>query len=729
MPATPAAPATTPRASAHERLQAELAVERAKLRFELALTAIAVVGFVAALVALRSADGGGPAWLERLVGGGGTAGWLAAAGYAAAYAAAGYVAARDTVASLRHGEVSISALMVLAALAAAAVGEVRDGAILLLLFSVAEMLEAYAMGNTKRAVAALMRLKPDTATVVSGDDQRVVGADEVAVGAVILLKPGERVPLDGVIESGASSLDQSPVTGEYAPVDKLPGDAVYAGSINGHGSLKVRVTKDAASSTLARMIELVTAAQAQRAPSQRFSDWFGQRYTLLVLGGSALALLAFLAGGMPSGDALYKAATLLVVASPCAVVISVPAAILAALARSARLGVLFKGGAALEEFGAVSTIAFDKTGTLTSGRMRVAEVVGFGAGASEVLRIAALVESESEHPLARAIVAAADAAPAAARDPSRLARSGVVHELEALPGFGVRATVLGERWWAGNRKLAYKLGARIEGRAAAELERLEAAGMTTVLLGRAEGTGVEGPQASAALPSSAARSGEGDGDTLGDIPGDIVGVIGVADTLRPSAAASVAALRRLGVERVALLTGDHRPAALAVASPLGMDAGSVHADLLPEDKVAAVAALARDHKVAFVGDGVNDAAALATASVGVAMGAAGSDVALEAADVALLSDDLLRLPQALQLARSANGVIRQNLAFALGIMLIMVLVTLFGALPLPLAVLGHEGGTILVVLNGLRLLSFRPRDAVGDQGRDAPALKEPALQG
>ncbi len=702
IPSAPAA-AVNPRLTAQQKLQSELAAERAKLRVEVALTLLAVVGFVVALVSLRFADPTQTGWPARLMGAGGAGGWLALVGYAVAYLAAGGPATRGAIRALRRGKLSIDMLMVLAAIAAALVGEVRDGAILLLLFSIAEMLEDYAMGNTKRAVASLMKLKPDTATLLVDGEQRIVDAEEVSVGALLLLKPGERVPLDGVVVAGSSSLDQSPITGESMPVDKTVGDELFAGSVNGYGSLQLRVTRDASRSTLARVIDLVTAAQAQKAPSQRFSQWFGQSYTRWVLIGSAAALAIFLVLGMPSSEALYKAATLLVVASPCAVVISVPAAILSALARSARMGVLFKGGAALEDFGAIGVVAMDKTGTLTSGRMQVVDVVGFGVAGHEVLRQAAVVESGSEHPLAQAIRTAAAGAGVLEKGPeaSSTDDTGDGVGLEAVPGFGVTLVQNGVRWWAGNRKLAERLGAALSHEVESALGSLEQRGDTVVLLGRDHT----------------------------DQPGssEVIGLIGVADTVRDSSAASLAALRRSGVERFVMLTGDNRASAHAVAAQVGIASENVRADLLPEDKVAVIRELAENATVAFVGDGVNDAAALATATVGVAMGAAGSDIALEAADVALLSDDLVRLPQAHQLARSANRIIRQNLAFALGIMLLMVAITLFGDLPMPLAVLGHEGGTILVVLNGLRLLGFRPQQ--GTRVAAPVAVKEPALQG
>lgn len=672
----------------------ELARERRHVRRAAMLTGLTAVGLAAAVIVglvAPGALGAASGWLATRVGPGGAAG-VGALGAAGAVAGAGLLlaflagglpaAVTATRALVTERKLDIDLLMVLAAVAAALVGEARDGAILLFLFSLANTLEANAFVNTRRAVASLMELKPETATLVVDGELRQVPAAVVAPGDVVLVRPGERVPLDGVVLEGASSLDQSPITGEAVPVDKEVGDALFAGSVNGHGALRVRVTKDASSSTLARMIELVTEAQATRSPSQRFGDWFGERYTVMVLVGTALALGAFLLAGMGQQAAFYKAATLLVVASPCAVVISVPAAVLSALARAARMGVLFKGGAALEEFGAVDLVAFDKTGTLTEGRMRLAEVVPFGMGEAAVLDLAAAVEASSEHAVARAIVAAAGDRGAPRR----------VEGVAAVPGMGLRATVDGAPHWAGNRRLATAVGIGLTPDVEAALARLEGAGQTTVMLG------------------DSAR---------------VIGVLGVTDTVRPTAARAVRELRRRGVKCVAMLTGDHREAALAVADELGIAPADVHAGLLPEQKVALVRELTGRGSVAFVGDGVNDAAALATASVGVAMGVAGSDAALEAADVALLSDDLARLPEAHDLARRANRVIRQNLAFALGIMVVMVVTTLVARLPLPLGVLGHEGGTILVVMNGLRLLGGAPRRP----GERREVLARPATHG
>lgn len=636
--------------TAAQNLQIELEQERKQLRFDAALTGLTALGLILGVI-FQITD---------------AAAVYKVTAFFIAFLAGGIPPSLTALSELRQGRLDIDLLMVLAALAAAAVGEARDGAILLFLFSLASTLEAYAMGNTKRAVASLMQLRPDEATLRLAEGQtRRVAVEELNLGDTVLVKAGERIPVDGLILTGQSAIDQSSVTGESVPVDKAKNDPVFAGTVNGPGVLELTVTKHASESTLARMITLVTEAQSKRSPSERFSDWFGQRYTLFVLLGSALALGIFLLIGMPQATAFYKAATLLVVASPCAIVISVPAAILSALAATARNGVLFKGGAALEDFGNIDTFAFDKTGTLTEGKMRVTDVIPLETNERTFLQLATTLEAQSEHPIAKSIL-------------SYAAEKGItpegVTDTIAIPGKGLSATVGTETLWAGNYKLLNEQAIAVSKAAQEALEKLEVEGKTPVIVGN--------------------RS--------------ILGVIGVADTVRPSAQRTLNALRAAGLKRFVMLTGDHSSVAHAVAQDLGIPEADVFAELLPEDKVSRIKDLSQSARVAFLGDGVNDAAALATSSVGVAMGTAGTDVALEAADVALLSDDLERLPETYLLARKANRVIRQNLSFALGIMIVMVLATLFWHLPLPLGVIGHEGGTLLVVANGLRLLAWRP---------------------
>ena len=581
-----------------------------------------------------------------------------------AYLAGGVPPGRQALRSLWHDHIlDIDLLMVVAALAAAAVDAAMEGAVLLALFSLSGTLEHRAMGKARRAVEALMQLRPETALKLVAGVVQEVPVESLAPGDRLILRPGARVPVDGRIVEGEGSLDEATITGESAPQRKGPGAQVYEACVNLDGILTIDVDKPLADSTVARMIRLVTEAQAAKAPSERFSDWFGQRYTVAVLVGSVLAFVGFRLWGMETPDALYRAAVLLVAASPCAVVISVPAAILAALSVAARGGVLFKGGAALEELADVRVFAFDKTGTLTTGR---AEMTGFTALEGEedaLLALLAGIEAQSEHPIAAAILRAAEARGLVPVDVGAV-RS---HPSEGLTGRDARGEV-----WAGNARMAARMGAVVDGR----LDAMQAGDQTMVMLGR-------GAQ--------------------------LLGAATVADAPRDSARRGVEALAASGVARVVMMTGDRAEVAARIGAELGFSAGDIESGLLPEDKVRLVDQMSQDlaglGKVAFVGDGVNDAAALARADVGVAMGVAGSEVALQAADVALMADDLTRLADAHRLARRTARIIRQNLTFALGAMVVLVGGGLFFELPLPLAVLGHEGGTLLVVLNGLRLLA------------------------
>jgi Cd2+/Zn2+-exporting ATPase len=553
----------------------------------------------------------------------------------------------------------IDLLMVTAALAAALVGAALEGAVLLALFSISGTLEHRAMGRARRAVEALMQLRPETALRRGPEGISEVPVESLAPGDHVVLRPGARVPVDGRVVEGTGRMDESTVTGEAAPVHKEPGAGVHEACVNLDGVLVMQVTRALSDSTVARMIRLVTEAQAAKAPSERFSDWFGQRYTVAVLAGSALAFVIFWALGRAPSDALYRAATLLVAASPCAVVISVPAAILSALSAAARGGVLFKGGAALERLAEVRAFAFDKTGTLTTGRAEVTGLLALDGDEDGFLALLAGIEAQSEHPIAAALrraVKARGLAPVPVRD------------VQAHPSEGITGVDDQGPLWAGNARLAARMGAAME----PQLAALDGGEETLVLLGRG------------------AR---------------LLGAVTLADAPRESSAAALAALRRAGVERVVMMTGDRRPVALRIGAALGLAPDEIEAGLMPGDKVRLVEAMAAQGPVAFVGDGVNDAAALARADVGIAMGAAGSEVALQAADVALMAEDMGQLADARRLARRAARVIRQNLVFALGAMVVLVVGGAFFSLPLPLAVVGHEGGTLLVVLNGLRLLA------------------------
>lgn len=588
-------------------------------------------------------------------------GWWGVLGLCLAYSAGGIPPAISAGRALwsRH-ILDIDFLMVLAAIAAAAVGAALEGAVLLTLFSISTTLEHRAMARARRAVEALMKLRPDTALRKLPDGRTIeVQVETLLPGDVVVLRPGSRVPADGVVLDGTGSMDEATITGESMPVEKVSGSKVFEATVNLNAVLTMTVDRPIAESTVARMIELVTQAQADRAPSERFSEWFGQKYTIAVVAGSMLLFAIFLSLGWSFDDALYRAATILVAASPCAVVISVPAAILSALGAAARGGVLFKGGSALETMAAVQTFAFDKTGTLTTGQ---AEVTGLFAHIPEreFLSLLSGLENQSEHPSAAAIRRLAV---------ERGLEPTEIHDVVNIPSEGITGLHDKSILWAGNIRMANRMGASIDD---ADIAAMAGSMQTIVYFGRG---------------------------------GELLGAVSVADQPRKSSAAGLAALRADGVGRIAMMTGDRRAVADRIGAELGLRPDEIHADLLPEDKVRLISEMAKDGKIAFVGDGVNDAAALARADVGIAMGAAGSEVALQAADIALLSEDMERLAAARRIARRTRTVIRQNLVFAIGAMIVLVLSSLFFALPMPLAVLGHEGGTVLVVLNGLRLLA------------------------
>lgn len=611
-------------------------------------TALTVAGMLLAILALWPLQGD-------------VAAFFSLAGLSLVYLAGGLPAAWRAAATLGEERIlDIDLLMVVAAVAAAAVGAPFEGAVLLTLFSISTTLEDRALGRARRAIEALMELRPETALRKAADGAvSEIPAADLEVDDVVVLRPGARVPADGVIVAGRGSLDEANITGESMPVAKQPGAQVFEATVNLDGVLEVAVTKTVEESTVARMIALVTEAQAAKAPSERFSAWFGQRYTVAVMVGAVLAFAAFYWLGRDWEEALYRSATLLVAASPCAIVISVPAAILSALSAAARGGVLFKGGAALETLAAVDTFAFDKTGTLTTGQASVTKVVALEGDEQRFLSLLAGLEAHSEHHSAAAIRQEAL---------SRGVEPAKVTNVVTRPSAGIVGDDGEGQVWAGNPRLVLQMSASIDH---PMLKTLAADAETVIYFGR---------------------------------DSRVMGAVTIADQARPTSASALAALRDGGVTRIVMMTGDRRPVALRIGEELGLRPEEIHADMLPEDKVRMAGELAARGKVAFVGDGVNDAAALARADVGIAMGAAGSDVALQAADVALLSEDMGRLAEAHRLARRTSRIIRQNLAFAMGAMAILVTGGLFFELPLPLAVIGHEGGTVLVVLNGLRLL-------------------------
>jgi Cd2+/Zn2+-exporting ATPase len=522
------------------------------------------------------------------------------------------------------------------------------------------------MGRSRQAIEKLLDLRPAVASVRRGSRLVNLPVEQLVLGDLVLVRPGERFPIDGQVVSGDSDVDQSTITGESMPVHKQVDDAVFAGTVNGHGALEVQVTHLAHDSTLAKIVQMVEKAQSSKAKTQRMLDDFEQVYAVLVLAGAGLLIaVPYLLLGQPFYSTFYRAMTWLVVASPCALVISTPASILSAIANGARRGVLFKGGVHLEQTANLRVIAFDKTGTLTHGTPSLTAAVPWGDhGEEELLRLAASAESRSEHPLARAIVEAAE---------ERGLQVPPAFNFKSVPGQGIEVLVEDSKVRIGNERFFTERDTAIPKELLAHAHRLEEDGQTAILVQRDRRW---------------------------------LGLLAVADTLRPDAATIVAALKRLGIAHVVMLTGDNERVAAEIASRVGVD--EFYAGLLPQDKVRLLQNLRRKYgSIAMVGDGVNDAPALATADVGIAMGGAGTDVALETADVVLMADDLAQLPHTIGLARRARRTVWQNLAFALGVIVVLVAMALGANLPLPIGVVGHEGSTVLVVLNGLRLLAYR----------------------
>jgi Cd2+/Zn2+-exporting ATPase len=583
------------------------------------------------------------------------------------YLAGGLHLARHAIPGLFKGRLDTDILMLAAALGAAALGEWAEGAFLLFLFGLGHAGEHYALDRARHAVNALGDLIPQTAQVRQGDQIVKVPVEQLRIGDRVLVRPGDRLPADGTVAAGRSTLDQSPVTGESLPVEINPGGAVFAGTINLDAALEITVTRLAADNTLARVMHLVAEAQSQQGPTQRSTERFTRRFVPAVLG---LVLLVIfvppLAGWLPLRESFYRGMLLLVAASPCALALGTPAAVLAGIAQAARNGVLIKGGAHLETLGALNTIAFDKTGTLTTGKFQVTDILPLnGAGEAELLGLAAAVEGHSSHPLAKAVVAAAR---------ERRLDLPPVSGLINVPGLGVTSTVADDPVAIGSLKL-FEAGSghSPDGELYRTVARLEESGKATMVVNRA---------------------------------GVFLGVLGLADSPRPGVQETLQQLLALGVRRLVMLTGDNKTAADRISSEVGVT--DVRAGLLPEDKLAAIRQLKQEYgAIAMIGDGVNDAPALAAATVGIAMGGAGTAVALETADVALMADDLSRLPFAIGLSRASRAVIRQNLAISLGVIGLLILTSVLGVVQLSGAVVLHEGSTILVVLNALRLLRYR----------------------
>ncbi len=607
--------------------------------------------------------------------------------YGLAFILGAFFTVQEAYESVREKRFEIDFLMLVAAAGAAALGEVAEGALLLFLFSIGHALEGYAMGRARRAIEALAELAPKTALVRRDrtGDTIEVPVDELRVADVVVVRPNMRIAADGFVVAGTSSVDQAPVTGESLPVDKVPVDdvavaaatpdrvdpssRVFAGTINGAGAIEIHVTRLAADSTLSRVVKLVAEAQVEVSPTQRFTNKFQRIFVPAVLGLVTLLLLAGFVIDEPFSATVYRALAVLVAASPCALAIATPSAVLSAVARAARSGILIKGGAALESLGRVEAIAFDKTGTLTQGTPRIADIVlADGVTRSELLTIAVAVEQQSDHPLARAIV----------RDGSDLLDERPIPRatnVQSVIGRGVTADVNGVRIRIGKRELFTDSNDPLPQTMSIEIDQLEQSGRTTMLV----------------------RAGD-----------RWLGAIGVMDTARPESAEVVGRLKGLGVKNTVMLSGDNQRVADAVAADIGVQ--QARGDLMPEDKVTEIKQLREQYgRVAMVGDGVNDAPALASADVGIAMGAAGSDVALETADIALMADDLKALPFAVKVSRRSSRIIAQNLWASLGVVAILIPATMFG-LGIGPAVLIHEGSTLIVVANALRLLALRDRD-------------------
>ncbi len=591
--------------------------------------------------------------------------WLSTALFLSGYIAGGYrQAIEGTTKLFVERELDVDLLMVVAAIGAAGIGYWFDGALLIFIFALSGTLEGYASARTQRDIESLIALNPEEAQLVVATGETRVAIETLRVGDVVVIRPGERVPADGRVAEGSSLVDQASITGEAAPVSKRVGDEVFAGTINGQGGLRVTVSKPAAETVLARIIEMVREAQERRPAAQLFIEKFERIYAnVVVLGAVLFVVVPIFVLKWTFDAAWYRAMVFLVVASPCALAASMMPALLSALSNGARNGVLFKGSTFVEALGKVRAVAFDKTGTLTTGRLEVVQTVAAdGSDPVALLARSAAIEAMSEHPIGHAIVAAA-------RRQGALIET--VRDFQATIGVGAQAELDGVRWHVGKAELF----ASVPPQLAVGRDRFERAGDTVVL--------------------------------VGDVTAR--GLIVLRDTVRSNAIEAVSELRRLGIEHVAILTGDNQGAAQIVANAVGAD--RVHANLLPADKVRIVEEMmARFGSVAVVGDGVNDAPALAIATVGIAMGAGGTDVALDTADVVLTADDIGRIPYAIELGRRTLRIVKQNVVIAVSVMVLLVCADVLGRISLPAGVVGHEGSTLLVTLSGLRLL-FQLRSA------------------
>jgi len=585
--------------------------------------------------------------------------------YLTAMISGGWHTARKGIMALRNLSLDMNSLMMIAAAGAAAIGQWSEGAMVVFLFAVANLLENYSMERARRAVGALIQVAPNKATAIRGGVEEDVDVGDIRVGEMIVIKPGEKFPLDGEVVKGGAYVNQAPITGESRRVYKAAGDEVFAGTLNEQGAVEVRVTKLSADTTLAKIIHMIQDAQAQKAPTQRFVDKFARYYTPAVIALAALvAAVPPLAFGQPFGGWFYRALTLLVIACPCALVISTPVAVVSALSAAAKGGALIKGGAYLEAMGGIRAVAFDKTGTLTAGVPKVVEIAAArGKSEAEILSVAAAIESRSEHHIAKAIV-------------EKAKENGVsfpgVDDFESFTGMGAKGNVGGATYYVGNRRLFQEKGLRTDA-FDERLNAMEGAGRTAALVGDER---------------------------------EALGMIALEDAGRESGAEAVRLLKKEGIQRVVMLTGDTAAAANEIGARLKVD--EVRAGLLPEDKVAAVRELLKKYgAAAMVGDGVNDAPALAAATVGVAMGIAGTDAALETADIVLMTDDLRKLSFAIRISRKSVSVIRQNIILALAIKAVFLAAAVAGVATLWMAVFADMGASLIVISNGLRLIGYK----------------------
>lgn len=588
--------------------------------------------------------------------------------YVAAIAIGGWGNFRKAFYSLSRLDFNMSVLMSMAILGAMAIGHWEEGAVVAFLYAISEMLEVWTMDRARHAIDRLMHIAPKAARISRPDGEVDVPVEEIMVGDLMIIRPGEKIAMDGRIIKGESAINQASITGESAPVEKGIGAEVYAGTLNISGSLEVEVTKHVQDTTIAKIINLVEEAQSKRAPAQAFVERFAAIYTPIVL---VLALGIILAPSLFLGydwePWFYRGLALLVVSCPCALVVSTPVAIVSAISNAARQGVLIKGGIYLEEAGTIQAIAFDKTGTLTKGVPAVTDIIpARTCSEQKLLQIAAALETRSEHPLAEAIIKAAKA--------RHLAWSPA-EDFSNIAGRGAQGTINEQKIYIGNPCLFKSLGIK-SNLIDEQVALLQKEGKTVMLVGTRQG---------------------------------FLGLIAVADEVRETTKASLAALRRLGIKHTIMLTGDNEATAQAMSERAGVD--EYRAELLPQDKVTAIETYQEKYgKVAMVGDGVNDTPALATANIGIAMGGAGTDIALETADIALMADDLTKLPFTIRLSRATLRIIRQNIAFALAIKTIAVLAVFPGWLTLWLAILGDMGATVLVTLNSIRLMRLKPGD-------------------